>query len=47
MVVLLVLIVLGNESVFMARHGKLPKRFLEQNPDIPAAAAQLSRPAQK
>lgn len=47
MVVLLVLIVLGNESVFMARDGKLPKRFLKQNPDISATAAQLSRPAQK
>jgi len=31
MVALLVLIVLGNESVFMARDGKLPKRFLEKN----------------
>lgn len=38
MVALLVLIVLGNESVFMARNGKLPKRFLEQNPDMLAAA---------
>lgn len=38
MVALLVLIVLGNESVFMARNGKLPKRFLEQNPDMQAAA---------
>lgn len=37
MVALLVLIVLGNESVFMARKGKLPKRFLEQNPDMQAA----------
>lgn len=34
MVVLLVLIVLGNESLFMARGGKLPKRFVEQNPDM-------------
>lgn len=40
MVVLLVLIVLGNESVFMARDGKLPKRFVEKNPDI---RARLSR----
>lgn len=40
MVVLLVLIVLGNESVFMARDGKLPKRFFEKNPDI---GARLSR----
>ncbi len=38
MVALLVLIVLGNESVFMARNGKLPKRFLEQNPGMQAAA---------
>jgi|RifCSPhighO2_02_1023873.scaffolds.fasta_scaffold21274_2 hypothetical protein len=47
MVVLLVLIVLGNESVFMARGGKLSKRFLEQNPDMQAAAAQRSQSAQK
>jgi hypothetical protein len=33
MVALLVLIVLGNDSMYQARHGKLPKRFLEQNPD--------------
>lgn len=33
MVVLLVLIVLGNDSMYQARHGKLPKRFVEQNPD--------------
>lgn len=39
MVTLLVLIVLGNESVHMARTGKLPKRFVEQNPDIQAASA--------
>lgn len=37
MVVLLVLIVLGNESVYMARDGKLPKRFAEKNPDASAA----------
>ncbi|MDO8465105.1 MAG: hypothetical protein Q7S46_07625 [Gallionella sp.] len=36
MVVLLVLIVLGNESVYMARDGKLPKRFAGQNPDAHA-----------
>lgn len=36
MVALLVLIVLANESVFMARNGKLPKRYAEQNPDAPA-----------
>ncbi len=29
---LLVLIVLGNDSVYQARTGKLPKRFVEQNP---------------
>ena len=33
MVSLLVLIVLGNDSMYQARHGKLPKRFVEQNPD--------------
>ncbi|MFH0934426.1 MAG: hypothetical protein V1879_04415 [Pseudomonadota bacterium] len=33
MVTLLVLIVLGNDSMYQARHGKLPKRFVEQNPD--------------
>lgn len=32
MVALLVLIILGNESVFMARDGKLPKRLVERNP---------------
>jgi len=33
MVSLLILIVLGNDSLYQARHGKLPKRFIEQNPD--------------
>lgn len=33
MVALLVLIVLGNDSMYQARHSKLPKRFVEQNPD--------------
>jgi hypothetical protein len=33
MVSLLVLIVLGNDSMYQARHGKLPKRFVEQHPD--------------
>jgi len=33
MITLLVLIVLGNDSMYQARHGKLPKRFVEQNPD--------------
>lgn len=44
MVVLLVLIVLGNESLYMARDGKLPKRFAEQNLE---AQAQQPRPSQK
>jgi len=35
MVALLVLIVLGNESVYMARDGRLPERFAEQNPGAP------------
>lgn len=41
MVALLVLIVLGNQSMYDARHGKLPKRFVEQNPapTNPAAPA--------
>lgn len=41
MVALLVLIVLGNQSMYDARHGKLPKRFVEQNPNPtnPAAPA--------
>ena len=34
MVALLVLIVLGNESVYMARDGKLPKRFAGQHPGV-------------
>ncbi len=33
MVALLVLIVMGNDSMYQARHGKLPKRFVEQHPD--------------
>jgi hypothetical protein len=33
MISLLVLIVLGNDSMYQARHGKLPRRFVEQNPD--------------
>lgn len=32
MVTILVLVVLGNESVYMARDGKLPERFAAQNP---------------
>lgn len=43
MVVLLVLIVLGNESVFMARDGKLPKRFVERNPDIQARPSRTAQ----
>ncbi|MBU0622020.1 MAG: hypothetical protein KJ795_09240 [Gammaproteobacteria bacterium] len=39
MVTLLVLIVLGNDSMYQARHGKLPKRFVEQNPDSSNPAA--------
>lgn len=38
MVALLVLIVLGNDSMYQARHGKLPKRFVEENPE-PAVSA--------
>lgn len=38
MVALLVLIVLGNDSMYQARHGKLPKRFVQQNPDAENAA---------
>jgi hypothetical protein len=34
MVCLLILIVLGNDSMYQARHGKLPKRFTEQNPGL-------------
>lgn len=37
MVALLILIVLGNESVHLARIGKLPKRFVELNPESPAS----------
>lgn len=40
MVSLLVLIVLGNDSMYQARHGKLPKRFVEENPEPQAASAQ-------
>jgi hypothetical protein len=32
MVALLILIVLGNDSLYQARHGKLPKSFIEKNP---------------
>lgn len=47
MVALLVLIVLGNESVFIARDGKLPKRFAAQFPDIQAAPTQQSQQVQQ
>ena len=40
MVCLLILIVLGNDSMYQARHGKLPKRFTEQNPE--SAGSQTS-----
>jgi len=40
MVSLLVLIVLGNDSVYQARTGKLPKRFVEQNPGPQSASIQ-------
>ncbi|MEW5943040.1 MAG: hypothetical protein AB1710_04190 [Pseudomonadota bacterium] len=43
MVALLVLIVLGNEAVHMARTGKLPKRFIEQNPDMQIASAEQAQ----
>jgi hypothetical protein len=39
MVVLLLLIILGNESVHLARFGKLPKRFVELNPEGQTASA--------
>ncbi|MDD5301138.1 MAG: hypothetical protein PHD65_11680 [Gallionella sp.] len=42
MIVLLVLIVLGNESVYMARDGRLPEHFAEQSPDMPTV--QQSQP---
>lgn len=41
MVSLLVLIVLGNDSMYQARHGKLPKRFVESNPDSSASATSV------
>ncbi len=34
MVALLLLILLGNEAVFMASEGKLPKRFVEQSQNV-------------
>ena len=41
MVSLLILIVLGNDSMYQARHGKLPKRFVEDNPDSPISATSV------
>ena len=35
MVSLLILIVMGNDSLYQARHGKLPKRFVEKHPAPP------------
>lgn len=40
MVSLLILIVLGNESVHLARVGRLPKSFVAQNPGINAGSNQ-------
>jgi hypothetical protein len=34
MVALLILIIQGNDSVHLARFGKLPKSFVEQHPDM-------------
>lgn len=39
MVSLLVLIVLGNQSMYDARHGKVPKRYAEQMPAAASAQA--------
>jgi hypothetical protein len=39
MVALLVLVILGNDSVHLARNGKLPKSFVELHPDPQAASA--------
>ncbi|HZW26499.1 MAG TPA: hypothetical protein VFF26_13560 [Gallionella sp.] len=39
MVSLLVLIVLGNQSMYDARHGKVPKRYVEQAPVTASAQA--------
>lgn len=36
MVSLLVLIVIGNDSMYQARQGKLPEHFVKQNPDTSA-----------
>lgn len=43
MVALLVLIVLGNESVYMARDGKLPKRYAVQSPDAREQSSQYAQ----
>jgi hypothetical protein len=39
MVSLLVLIVLGNDSMYQARHGKLPKRYAEDDASTESAQA--------
>lgn len=39
MVSLLVLIVLGNDSMYQARHGKLPKRYTEPTPSTESSQA--------
>ncbi|BBI98708.1 hypothetical protein FGKAn22_04010 [Ferrigenium kumadai] len=39
MVALLVLIVMGNDSMYQARHGTLPKRLVEQDPEAHSAPA--------
>lgn len=43
MVALLVLIVLGNESLFMASGGRLPKRFVEPNQDVQAQQSRCTQ----
>jgi hypothetical protein len=42
MVALLVLIIMGNESVHLANNGKLPKSFVEINPNPQAVSDQQS-----
>lgn len=41
MISLLILIVLGNDSMYQARHGKLPKGYTEQQPDSSTLATSL------
>jgi len=47
MVALLLLIVMGNDSMYQARHGKLPKSFVEQHPDMHAIPSQAPLLAQQ